>query len=229
MYLIDACNVTYALQHGDYPVPRSFDALRIWFVEAVQGIVSSEKTRAIAYFDGRPGRNGEALTRPDVRVIFTYEREADDLIRETLDGGHLPSTCVVVTSDREIASYARSDGIRVVSKDDFCQRLVRAMQRKSEHKARAKEARRAKAHHSALPLPGSQDGMSPTPTPTPAQVVQAKRNAEQEVRELVERSEGLMRDMLEGIDDWQGLVEEALREPLPPVPGVTSWRTKGKQ
>ncbi len=90
-------------------------------VRRLQRYCRRHRRRAVVVFDGGvPGGRSEALSTPEVEVVFAPAgRRADDVIRERLRKIRDPAGWIVVSSDREVQRLARQAGARAVASEDF--------------------------------------------------------------------------------------------------------------
>jgi len=103
---------------------EDWDAQRSALIHAIeqrrpQGSANNE---LVLVFDGRPGP-GFVVRTLSIRIVFSHDRSADDVIRSLLEQAARPRTVTVVTDDREIQSAARMVGAEVMSVKDFLSRL----------------------------------------------------------------------------------------------------------
>lgn len=70
-------------------------------------------------FDGYPDHLIEGLEKGRLRIIFSYNRSADDKIKRLLELIDRPRDAVVVSDDKEVSSFARLMHARSMSIEDF--------------------------------------------------------------------------------------------------------------
>lgn len=95
------------------------DLIRFIEVHRPQG--SSNNTVTIV-FDGQAGVWGQPKSS-QVKIIFSSGESADDYIKRAVSGAAHKKNIVVVTNDRDIKLYVRSQGARVKSVDEFLGRV----------------------------------------------------------------------------------------------------------
>ena len=85
----------------------------------LQRFFAGKKIKVILFFDGAP----HAKLGGNIRLKFSYERTADELIREEIDKLKTKHTAAVVSSDRWISDYAKVNGCKVIRSSDFAKML----------------------------------------------------------------------------------------------------------
>jgi predicted RNA-binding protein with PIN domain len=106
-YLIDGNNLL-----GSWGGPRQGDDRRADVLRRVATFCRLRGVKATLVFDGHPLRGDMAQQQiGDVTVrVPPPGQDADSLIRELLDRAPRPAEMVVVSSDKELFSYARTVG-----------------------------------------------------------------------------------------------------------------------
>lgn len=106
-YLIDGNNLL-----GSWGGPRGEDDRRAEVVRRVAAFCRLRGAKATVVFDGHPLRADMARQQlGDVLVRVPVQGEdADTVIRELIDRAPRPAELVVVSSDKELYSYARTRG-----------------------------------------------------------------------------------------------------------------------
>lgn len=84
-----------------------------------------EGARVEVVFDGAPDEHfPDGSYFMGVRVFYAERgSDADSVIKRMVDAARERRTLVVVTSDRELASYVRASGVRVLRSGEFRKRL----------------------------------------------------------------------------------------------------------
>jgi predicted RNA-binding protein with PIN domain len=110
-YLIDGNNLL-----GSWGGPRGEDDRRAEVVRRVSEFCRLRGARATVVFDGHPLRGdmekqqlGDVLLRVPERGV-----DADTVIRELIDRASRPAELVVVSSDKELYSYAKTMGASAI-------------------------------------------------------------------------------------------------------------------
>lgn len=110
-YLIDGNNLL-----GSWGGPRGEDDRRGEVVRRVAEFCRLRGARATVVFDGHPLRGEMARQELGPLTIRVPERgrDADSLIREIIDRAERASDLVVVSSDKELYSYAKTMGASAI-------------------------------------------------------------------------------------------------------------------
>ena len=84
-----------------------------------------ERVRVAVVFDGAPEDHfPDGSSFMGVRVFYAERgSNADERIKQMVDGERERRTLVVVTSDRQLGDYVRRSGVRVVRSGEFRRRL----------------------------------------------------------------------------------------------------------
>jgi hypothetical protein len=124
--LIDGNNLLHAVAEAGLAVER-VDLCRL-LGELLAG---DEKVHVV--FDGhRPDRpEDEQLRRSGVRVTFSRDAEADDVVMSLIARSSAPRRLEVVSTDAEIRQAARRRRCRVTRSDDYAKRLRGLLRRKN--------------------------------------------------------------------------------------------------
>jgi len=121
-YLIDGHNVIAALP--DIDLEDEHDEAKL--VLKLRAWTGREQRKAIVVFDGGiPGGYARALSSIDVKVVFAarHYTNADRIIRERLEKLPDAPNWTVVSSDYEVLDHARQIGARVMTAQEFADRL----------------------------------------------------------------------------------------------------------
>ncbi len=86
----------------------------------LQRFFAKKKIKVTVYFDGAP----HAKLGGSVATKYSYERKADELIREAIDALKTKRTATIVSSDRWITDYARVNGCNVIKSEVFAKELT---------------------------------------------------------------------------------------------------------
>jgi len=102
------------------PIEDQRDHLvRLIAVKQPQG---SLKNNVTIVFDGRPGRYAPPASST-VKIVFSQDRSADELIKAAVNAAASKKTYVVVTDDKDIRLTVRAQGAQVVSVGAFLDKL----------------------------------------------------------------------------------------------------------
>lgn len=139
-YLIDGNNLLGTLFPGHHRDPENKRKL----VRRLIAFQRSKRARLILVFDGAASADAEAMAASEDRFAIVHPppgESADTAIREILDGMSDLRKLVVVSSDREIRSFARLQGAADMSTRDFKTELNRTLRAwKNEKEMEKKEA-----------------------------------------------------------------------------------------
>jgi predicted RNA-binding protein with PIN domain len=110
-YLIDGNNLL-----GSWGGPRGGDDRRAEVVRRVAAFCRLRGARATVVFDGHPLRGDMAQQQLGDLTLRVPERgqDADTVIRELLDRAARPADLIVVSSDKELYSYAKTMGASAI-------------------------------------------------------------------------------------------------------------------
>ncbi|HOT93249.1 MAG TPA: NYN domain-containing protein [Anaerolineae bacterium] len=168
-FLIDGHNVIAALPDIDLEDPddeaKLVMKLRAWSGRA--------RRKAIVIFDGGiPGGPSRVLSTPEVRVVFAakYHSTADRIIKERLSALPDAPNWTVVSSDHEVLDNAREIGAKVLTAQEFAERLNQVLEVEKE-KPEATSAGEVAAWLEIFETPEPPPAPEPQPppiTPEPA-------------------------------------------------------------
>lgn len=120
-YLIDGHNLIGALPDIDIEDPDDEAKLVI----KLRGFVARKKTKCTVIFDGGLPGGASRMSSRSVEVIFasTQHTNADALLKIRIDNIRDVKSWTLVSSDREIADFARRRRMRQLTAQDFVQEL----------------------------------------------------------------------------------------------------------
>lgn len=121
--LVDGMNLVYkfpdlAFLVGDRRVPDA----QVGLLAILQDYYSErDRMQLQVFFDGKKSFVDDVYSEDvgSIRVHYSHDQTADDLIMGYLRLCPKPSDCLVVTSDKEILSFARRLGARRVTSEQF--------------------------------------------------------------------------------------------------------------
>jgi predicted RNA-binding protein with PIN domain len=123
-YLIDGNNVMAQRVgwHRDKPGTR-----RVLMDELAE-FARAKRAQVAVVFDGAPEPHfADGSSYKGVKVYYSDRgSNADERIKRFVDDAQERRTLLVVTSDRELASYVRRCGVRVIRSGDFRKRMEEA-------------------------------------------------------------------------------------------------------
>jgi predicted RNA-binding protein with PIN domain len=134
-YLIDGNNLL-----GSWGGPRGDDDRRAEVVRRVAEFCRMRGARATVVFDGHPLRGDMAQQLLGDVTLRVPERgqDADTVIRELIDRAPRPSDLLVVSSDKELYSYAKTMGASAIRAHEW-NALERQLQAQRGRSAEATE------------------------------------------------------------------------------------------
>ncbi len=85
----------------------------------LQRFFAGKKIKVTVFFDGAP----HAKLGGGIELKYSYERKADELIREAIDASKSKRAVTVVSSDRWIYDYVKINGCNAVMSEEFARTL----------------------------------------------------------------------------------------------------------
>lgn len=120
-YLIDGNNVMAQRVgwHRDKPGAR-----RVLMDELAE-FARVKRAKVVVVFDGAPEPHfADGAIYKGVKIFYAERgSNADERIKRIVDGAQERRTMLVVTSDRELASYVRRCGVQVIRSGEFRKRM----------------------------------------------------------------------------------------------------------
>lgn len=111
------------------PFYRHYEAISLQrarqaLIQVLGGYARQRGARVTLFFDGAAGTGERSVSGP-VQVVFSRPPlKADDLIKEAVQDRHGARDLRVISSDREIARFARQHRVRVTATGAFEQELA---------------------------------------------------------------------------------------------------------
>ena len=87
------------------------------FLQKLESIAASRGWEVTVVFDGQTVN--VPPQSPGIRVLFSYEETADDVIKRLVDDAKNVRSLVVITDDRAIRYYSRAAGAGIKSVKEF--------------------------------------------------------------------------------------------------------------
>jgi predicted RNA-binding protein with PIN domain len=137
-YLIDGSNLIGHIPTLDLSDPKSKHRL----VAQIMIFQEAKKTKIILVFDGPPDPElfGEKFRRKEFSIVWPdIEESADTVLKQWIEKQTDLRHFYVVSSDREIKSYARVNRAKVLTCKEFYDLLKRTLKEYKESKAMNKE------------------------------------------------------------------------------------------
>lgn len=123
-YLVDGNNVM-AQRVGWH---RDKQQARRRLMDELAQFTGRKRVRVAVVFDGAPEQHfADGASYKGVRVFYAeHGSNADERIKQMVEGERERSTLIVVTSDRALADYVRRCGARVVRSGEFRKKMEEA-------------------------------------------------------------------------------------------------------
>ena len=121
-YLIDGNNLLGVVLHRRRGDPETRSRL----VSSLSRFARTKGCRILLFFDG-PKEYDLFPLASDLELFFSQEREADELILETLESSRNWGETLLVSADRELINYARGRKVSVLSPRSFFDQLLHAL------------------------------------------------------------------------------------------------------
>jgi predicted RNA-binding protein with PIN domain len=86
----------------------------------LETFLHENKVRISCHFDGHPD---DTIKARGIQINYSFKKEADYFIKKEIDSIINKNNVVVVTSDSNVAQYARISGCSVVSSEEFIRGL----------------------------------------------------------------------------------------------------------
>jgi len=136
--LVDGYNLIYHFPELRKHMERDLEESRDQFINHISIYAREKKVDIVVIFDGDGRTFHEPGNYPDIGVVFSNHPEnADQLIKRLIDCEKKSVELTVVSSDREIADYARLSGVKALSSQAFAylmdQRPDRDIEKKYDH------------------------------------------------------------------------------------------------
>lgn len=119
-YIIDGNNLIgkiknlWELQKTDRQSSRE----RLAFT--VDRYFSQKKFSVSLHFDGHPG---DAIRTSKIKIVYSENKTADSKIKEEIDHFKNPKLITVVSSDNNIAEFAKVNSCKIVKSESFAKKL----------------------------------------------------------------------------------------------------------
>lgn len=137
-YIIDGYNVVKQVSFLTGKKLRSGREGLVRFIERYRP-QGSKRNEVTIVFDGKADVESPKM-KTDIRVIFSKNESADDVIKRMIEKAANPRQYVVVSDDKAVAFYCRSIGAKwLVVKDFIANTGLKKPQKKSSYKPEPKE------------------------------------------------------------------------------------------
>jgi predicted RNA-binding protein with PIN domain len=120
-YIIDGNNIIgkikslYQIQKKDKQQSRE----RLAFI--IGRYFTGRKVTVSLHFDGF---ENESIKVPGIKIIYSCSITADERVRREIERSNNPKTIILVTSDNNLAEFARVCSCRVISSEEFAGKLL---------------------------------------------------------------------------------------------------------
>ncbi len=94
-------------------------AAREKLIHRLERHFAGKKISVTVFFDGAPHGNFGG----GIKTKYSYEKEADDLIRAAIEKLKTKHTTTVVSSDRKVFDYAKINGCKAMTSEEFSRLL----------------------------------------------------------------------------------------------------------
>lgn len=127
-YLIDGNNLLGKLSNRDKSFRAENPSSRELLLIKVISYFHNRKDEVTLFFDGY---ESDKLRGGKIKIVYSNNRPADQLIRDRIDHSKKRANLVIVTSDNEIRNYARVCSCTTIKSEEFS---VNLFERKAPEK-----------------------------------------------------------------------------------------------
>jgi len=118
IYIIDAFNLIYKVDElVESPAPH---AHLLQFLKSGR-LTGSRNNRVVVVFDGHD--NPDVSGEREYEIVFSGPRSADDVIKDRVTKSKNRSQIVVVSDDKSLTCFVRSEGAKIKSIAEFLGRI----------------------------------------------------------------------------------------------------------
>lgn len=133
--LIDGYNLLFQFPELRRQIERDLEGARERLLDSVSVYAAKKQTETLVVFDGDGKERTEIRRRSCVKVIFSKPpQKADPLIKKILSEKKPDWDLVLITSDHEIARFARLCGVRSETSQKFASDMASEPQGEIEKK-----------------------------------------------------------------------------------------------
>lgn len=133
--LVDGYNLIYHFPELRKQMERDLEGSRDQFLNHISIYAREKKVDILVVFDGDRRTFHEPGNYPEISVVFSnYPEKADQLIKRLIDCEKKRIELTVVSSDREIADYARLSVVKALSSHAFAHSMNEGSERDRENK-----------------------------------------------------------------------------------------------
>ncbi len=121
-YIIDGNNLIWKNSHLKKLQKDSPQMSREKLVFRLSRFFRNKKFEVSLHFDGFPK---EAIPSGRIKIFYSYNKTADENIRDEIDLTKNPKTVALVTSDQELRNYGRVNACTLIKSNEFWEMLNR--------------------------------------------------------------------------------------------------------
>lgn len=128
-YFIDGNNLIGKIPSIKKLQQSDKQASREKLAQVLDSYFLKKKEKAIIFFDGF---QNEAIRTSKVRIRYSENKIADDIIKAEIDSAKNPKLIIVVSSDRSVMEYAKVSYCSVQKSEEFAKSIKRKKSKTSE-------------------------------------------------------------------------------------------------
>jgi predicted RNA-binding protein with PIN domain len=123
--IIDGYNYLLRGRRRSALAELELERMREGLVQKAAGYAAARNVRITLVFDGQSGVGGPSGTSAGkIKVLYSRPPEnADALIKRTVQAARQPREILVVTSDQPLARFVRSCGCKLLSSEEWRQKM----------------------------------------------------------------------------------------------------------
>ncbi len=115
-YILDGNNLIWKIPELKKLLKKNPQLAREKLVFKLERYFANKKYKISLHFDGFPG---VAIKANKIKITYSFQRKADEEIRDEIDRENNPEFICVISSDDEIVQYSRANACTVITADDF--------------------------------------------------------------------------------------------------------------
>jgi predicted RNA-binding protein with PIN domain len=134
--LVDGYNLIHSIPSCKQKISHDLEGVRLDLIGRLSSLAARKGWDVEVVFDGGPNPPDHPIGRAGIKVRFSrLPEKADHVIKREIAKRQTNEDLVVVSSDAEIAGYARLHGVIVLSSHDFAVGLDPGMQAETSDRA----------------------------------------------------------------------------------------------
>ncbi len=134
-YIIDGNNLIGKIKSLMNLQSKDKQASREKLVFILDRYFAGKKNSITLHFDGYPK---EKINSSEMKIIYSDSITADEKIKRQIDKSSQRKNINVITSDSNLANYARICSCKVISSEDFV-KMINTMNREDDEESRIKQ------------------------------------------------------------------------------------------